>query len=146
MNLRYAVGRTLKPCSLGLLLLMGCARASTPEEFRERCLAHEVPRAASSGDVLADMFTGGIVGSVNESRTVADCSMLLSDEGLQKSCPALTLACTQHFAERQAAAGASKVVISSHNEVKASSPPPIPARPTFTNCVDSGYGVNCVSQ
>ena len=97
---------------LGFLLMTGCA--ATPDQFRQKCLAHAVlnPSAAMAvEDTLARPFTLGIVDSVNKSRIYADCSMLLSDDTLKKSCPGYVPACEQYFAERANAAGASKVII-----------------------------------
>ena len=68
------------------ILVTGCA--ATPEQFRQKCLAHAVPNPSAAmevGDTLARPFTLGIVDSVNESRIYADCSMLLSDETLKES-------------------------------------------------------------
>ena len=97
------------------ILVTGCAMNSTPDQFRQTCLAHAVPHSRGVGqeigNTLARPFTLGIVDRVNESRIYADCSMLLSDETLKESCPGYVPACEQYFAERANAAGASKVII-----------------------------------
>ena len=119
------------------ILLTGCA--ATPDQFRQKCLAHAVPNPSTAmevEDTLARPFTLGIVDSVNESRIYADCSMLLSDETLKESCPGYVPACEQYFAERTNAAGASKVIINNESP---------PSRATFTNCTGTGDGVNCIS-
>ncbi len=119
------------------ILATGCA--ATPDQFRQKCLAHAVPTPSTAmqvGDTLARPFTLGIVDSVNDSRIYADCSMLLSDETLKESCPGYVTACEQYFAERTNAAGASKVIINNESS---------PRHAIFTNCTDTGVGVNCIS-
>jgi hypothetical protein len=128
---------------IALLLVSGCA--STPEEVRERCLAHDVPQPPNAeriaGAVAGAVLTLGISGAVDQSRTMADCSEILGDESLKESCPAYVAWCEQYFAERRNAAGASKVVI--NNQL---SPPAEFARsPTFTDCTGFGHTVNCIS-
>ena len=101
-----------------ILAVMFASCASTPEQARQKCLAHEVPNpsaASEVGSALGNVFTLGAVGRVNSDRNFADCSVVLSDENLKASCPAYALECEQYFAERQAGAGASKVIVNQVN-------------------------------
>jgi hypothetical protein len=139
----------------GLLLLTptvtlftGCA--ATPDEVRQQCLAHDVPHPMSAGQVAGTVagavltlgMSAPIQKAVNEGRTTADCSEILGDETLKDSCPAYVTYCEQYFAERRNAAGATKVAIT-NNAVNAM---PATQQPVHTNCVGTGYGINCVSR
>jgi hypothetical protein len=101
-----------------LLLLIAAGCAATPDEVRQKCLAHEVPHPSTAAEIGMDLggrFSFGIANNVNASRAIADCSMILGDEELKKSCPAYVVACEQYFAERQNAAGASRVTVNQVN-------------------------------
>jgi hypothetical protein len=89
---------------LGLLLVAGCA--ATPDVARQHCLAHDVPHPPNAGQVAGAIITLGISTAISQSRTMADCSEILSDENLKASCPAFVTWCEQYFAELRSAAGA----------------------------------------